>query len=49
MLSKSREFAGKTEYTATHSTINHVHLEKKSLGDIIPKSADAPVANEKVR
>ncbi|CCD72320.1 RanBD1 domain-containing protein [Caenorhabditis elegans] len=37
----------KTEYTATHSTINHVHLEKKSLGDIIPKSADAPVANEK--
>uniref|UniRef100_A0A8R1DTU4 RanBD1 domain-containing protein n=1 Tax=Caenorhabditis japonica TaxID=281687 RepID=A0A8R1DTU4_CAEJA len=27
----------KTDYSATHPTVNHVHLEKKSLGDIALK------------
>uniref|UniRef100_A0A1I7UA77 RanBD1 domain-containing protein n=1 Tax=Caenorhabditis tropicalis TaxID=1561998 RepID=A0A1I7UA77_9PELO len=38
----------KTDYSATHSTVNHVHLEKKSLGDIVPKSSAEPAAKEKV-
>lgn len=29
----------KTDYSATHGTVNHVHLEKKSLGDILPKNS----------
>ncbi|PIC46569.1 hypothetical protein B9Z55_006217 [Caenorhabditis nigoni] len=36
----------KTDFSATHSTVNHVHLEKKSLGDIAQKNASAQKEKE---
>ncbi|CAL2032335.1 unnamed protein product [Caenorhabditis brenneri] len=37
----------KSDYSATHSTVNHVQLEKKSLGDIASKSSPEPSSKEK--
>ncbi|EFP07833.1 CRE-RAN-5 protein [Caenorhabditis remanei] len=36
----------KSDYSATHSTVTHVHLDKKSLGDIIPKNTSASKEKE---
>lgn len=38
----------KSDFSATHSTVNHVHLGKKSLGDLAPKNTSASKEKEAV-